>query len=145
MPSATRRNSRRLPPERRRVVLDEDINWKLLYELQRRGRPDATAVSRLGIDGKVDGALFRALAQGDYEPFVLVTYDNKMLHVHATEIKHHRITIAVVSERAFKLSRRPSSEEMAYIRDVVHRWLHRIERHPAATRRVYTPVSSRSV
>ena len=142
MPLAMRRNSRSLPPERRRVVLDEDINWKLVYELQRRGRSDATALSRLGIDGKVDGALFKALAQGDYEPFVLVTWDNKMLEVHSAEIEHHRTTIAVVDEAAFKRSGRPESEQEPYIRDVVHRWLHRIEILPAGSTRTYSPSGS---
>jgi hypothetical protein len=132
-----------LSPERRRVVLDEDINWKLSQELVRRGRPDATAVSRLAIDGKPDGALFKALAHGGYEPFVLVTYDNKMLEVHAAEIEHHGTTIAVVDERAFKASGGAGRAQEPYIRDVVHRWLHRIEMLAAGTLRIYSPSGSR--
>jgi predicted nuclease of predicted toxin-antitoxin system len=132
------------PPERRRIVLDEDINWKLAQELIRRGRPDATAVRLLGLNEKKDAALFKALAQGDYEPFVLVTYDNKMPVIHAAEIAHHGTTIAVVGEDAFKASRRPASEQEAYIRDVVHRWLHRIEQQAAGMARIYSPHGSRS-
>jgi hypothetical protein len=130
------------PPERRRVVLDEDINWKLKGELHRRGRPDATAVISEEIDGSKDGALFKALAQ-DYEPFVLVTWDNKMLHVHAPEVAHHGTTIAVVDERWFKRSGRPASEQEPYIRDVVHRWLHRIELLPAGERLFFSPRGTR--
>ena len=132
-----------MPPERRRVVLDEDINWKLKYELHKRGRPDATAVASEGIDGSKDGALFKALAQGNYEPFVLVTWDNKMLDVHAPEIAHHRTTIAVVDERWFKRSGRPSDEQEPYIRDVVHRWLHRIEFLASGERRIFSTRGTR--
>lgn len=132
-----------MPPELRRVVLDEDINWKLSRELQGRGRPNATAVASLGIDGKVDGALIKTLAQGDYEPFVLVTFDNKMLKAHSAEIAHHGATIAVVDERWFDKSGRPDSEKEPYIRDVVHRWLHQIELLPAGERRFYSPTGWR--
>jgi hypothetical protein len=132
-----------LPPERRRVVLDEDINWNLARQLQGRGRPDATALKMLGIDGKVDGALIKTLAQGEYEPFVLVTYDNKMLEVHATEIEHHGTTVAVIDLGAFRRTGRPDSEQEPYIRDVVHRWLHRIEMMPPRTRRYHSPTGSR--
>jgi hypothetical protein len=132
-----------LSPERRRVVLDEDINWKLSQELVRRGRPDATSVSQLKIDGKPDGALFKALAQSDYEPFVLVTYDNKMLENHSAEVAHHGTTIAVVDEGTFKASGRSESETEAYIRDVVHRWLHRIEMLGAGTARIFSTNGSR--
>jgi predicted nuclease of predicted toxin-antitoxin system len=131
------------PPERRRIVLDEDINWKLAQELIRRGRPDATAVRLIGLNEKKDAALFKAMAQGNYEPFVLVTYDNKMLAAHAAEITHHGTTIAAVDEDAFKASGQPAREQEAYIRDVVHRWLHRIEKQAAGTARLYSSRGSR--
>ncbi len=106
-----------------------------MYELQRRGRTDATALVPEKIDGKKDGALFKALAK-DYEPCVLVTYDNKMLHVHRAEIEHHGNTIAVVNEAAFIASGGTNVE--AYIRDVVHRWLHRMEAQRPSTYRIYS-------
>jgi len=127
-----------LPPERRRVVLDEDIKWKLMYELQGRGRADATSLKALGIDKKVDGALIKRVTDGTYDPFVLVTYDNKMATVHAAEIAHHKPTLAIVDEASFKRSGRPEGETEAYIRDVVHRWLHRIEIMRAADIRHYS-------
>lgn len=130
------------PPERRRIVLDEDINWKLRDELRRRGRHDATAVVPEGIDGSKDGALFKALA-GDFEPCVLVTWDNKMSVVHAKELAHHGITLAVIDERWFKRSGRPPSAQEPYIRDTVHRWLHRIELLHASEQRVFSPRGSR--
>ena len=106
-----------------------------MYELQRRGRTDATAVYCEKIDGKKDGALFKALA-AKFEPCVLVTFDNKMRNVHKTELAHHETTLAVVSEAAFRASDVEDAE--TFIRDVVHRWLHRIERQPAATARRYS-------
>jgi len=143
MLSATRRTWRGLPsPELRRVVLDEDICWKLMGELQRRGRADATGVVPAGLDGLKDGQLFKALAQ-DFEPCVLVTWDNKMPVSHAAEITHHGTTVAVVDERWFKHSGRPESEREPYIRDVVHRWLHRMEVQPAGDVRIYSPARAR--
>jgi hypothetical protein len=130
------------PPEIRRVVLDEDICWKLMGELQRRGRADATAVMPLGLDGLKDGQLFKALAQ-DFEPCVLVTWDNKMPVAHAAEIAHHGTTVAVVDERWFKRSGRPLDEREQYIRDIVHRWLHRIEVQSAGELRIYSPIRPR--
>jgi hypothetical protein len=129
-PSATRRTSRRPPPDRRRIVLDEDINWRLSYDLRRRGRPDATALHLEGLNESKDGALLKKL--GAYEPCVLVTWDNKMEFVHAAELKHHGITVAVVDRRPFQRGEWADTEE-AYVRDVVHRRLHRIELQVART------------
>jgi hypothetical protein len=124
-----------LPPERRRVVLDEDINWKLAAELKRRGRTDATAIYLEKIDGKKDGALLKVLAS-DYEPCVLVTWDNNLPMVHAAEIAHHRNTVAVVNRAVYEATW--TGDEESYVRDVVHRWLHRIEIQPRGTARRYS-------
>jgi hypothetical protein len=118
------------------VILDEDINWKLAAELKRRGRPDATALQPEKIDGTKDGALLKVLATS-YEPCVLVTWDNKMTQVHAAEIAHHGSTIAVVN-RSYYAAHNAGNEE-AYVRDVIHRWLHRIELQPVGTARRYSP------
>jgi hypothetical protein len=130
-----RRNSLGLPPERRRVVLDEDINWKLAAELKRRGRLDATAIYIEKIDGKKDGALLKTLAAG-YEPCVLVTWDNKLSKVHSAEIAHHGNTIAVVDRAVYEA--KWTGDEESYVRDVVHRWLHRMEIQPRGTARRYS-------
>ncbi|HEX5309399.1 MAG TPA: hypothetical protein VFW38_10015 [Solirubrobacteraceae bacterium] len=131
-------------PERRRFVLDEDINWQLSQELQRRGRPDATGVVPQRIHGLKDGALFKALAR-DYEPYVLVTWDNKMPVVHAAALSHHGVPLAVLDERWLKRSGRPGSQQEPYIRDVIHRWLHRIELLSPGERRFFSPHGSRPV
>jgi hypothetical protein len=105
-------------PERRRLVLDEDINWKLSAELQRRGRADATGVVPENLAGTKDAALFKALAAR--EPFVLVTWDNKMFSAHAAELNHHGTTVAMVDERWFKRQGLSAAAQEPYIRDVVH-------------------------
>ena len=118
------------------------MNWRLGVELRKRGR-DATAVAgEDGLGGLKDGALFKALAC-DFEPCVLVTWDNKMPVVHAKELADHGITLAVIDERWFKRSGRPPTDQLSYIHDVVHRWLHRIELLRAGDQRVFSPSGSR--
>lgn len=128
--SGTRTISLRPPPERRRIVLDEGISWRLMYELRRRGRPEATALRHEGMDGLKDGAVLKTLRS--LEPCVLVTWDNRMEHVHRTELEHHGVTLAVVDRRPFKRGTWMADEE-AYVRDVVHRRLHRIESQTGKT------------
>jgi hypothetical protein len=119
-----------LSPERRRLVLDADINWKLAHELRKRGRADATALRLEGMDHLKDGALLKALAE-DFEPFVLVTWDNKMQYAHRAELAHFGSTLAVVNRRG--LAAWGGTEE-SYVRNAVHRWLHLIEfQNPATT------------
>lgn len=131
-----------MPSDLRRVVLDEDISWKLAQQLHGRGRPNATGVIPEKLKELKDGALLRRLAL-DYEPCVLVTWDNKMPVAHRADLDHHGTTLAVVDEAWFKRSGSPDSEKQRYIRDVVHRWLHRIEALPAGERRFFSPVGSR--
>lgn len=128
--SGTRRISLQPPPERRRIVLDEDINWRLMYELRRRGRSETTALRQEGIDGSKDGAVLKQLKP--LEPCVLVTWDSKMEYVHAAELEHHGVTLAVVDRGPLKRGIWVADEE-AYVRDVVHRRLHRIELQAART------------
>ena len=116
------------------MVLDADLNWKLAHELRKRGRGDATALKLEGIDGLKDGAVLKALA-AKFEPCVLVTWDNKMRHAHAAEIRHFGSTIAVVNRGG--LEGWLGSEE-TYVRNAVHRWLHRIEMQEAGTTILYT-------
>jgi len=122
------------PPERRRVVLDQGINWKLAHELRKRGRVDATALYLEELEDLKDGAVLKALAT-DFEPCVLVTWDNKMPKAHAAELAHFKSTVAVVNRAGH--AKWEGSQE-AYVRNVVHRWLHRIELQPTATVRIYS-------
>jgi hypothetical protein len=75
---------------------------------------------------------------------VLITWDNKMFSAHAAELDHHGTTVAMVDERWFKRQGLPKGEQEPYIRDVVHHWLRRMERLPAGSRRIYSPVGSRA-
>jgi hypothetical protein len=109
--------------QRKRIVIDADINWRLARELQRRARTDATALRDIGLDELKDGAVLKALAV-DYEPCVFVTWDNKMPKAHAEELRHHRSTLAVVNRAG--LASWVGTED-SYIRDVIHRWVHRME------------------
>jgi len=118
------------------------MTWKLAQQLHGRGRLDATAVIPEGLQGLLDGPLIRKLA-ADYEPCVLVTWDNKMPLVHRAVLDRCRTTLAVVDEAWFKRNKLPDREQQRYIRDVVHRWLHRIEVLSRGERRYYSPVSSR--
>jgi hypothetical protein len=96
----------------------------------------------MGLNKPKDGALLKALAAG-WEPLVLVTWDNKMPVAHRAELDHHQITLAVVDERWFKRKKLPENEQERYIRDVVHRWLHRIELLGPAERRYFSSAGSR--
>jgi hypothetical protein len=131
-----------LSPELRRVVLDEDIGWKLMQQLRGRGRADATAVIPEGLRELKDGALVKRLAH-DYEPFVLVTWDNKMPVAHREALEHHGTTLAVVDQAWFRRNAQSDSEQQRYIHDVVHRWLHRIETLAPGERRFYSPTGTR--
>jgi hypothetical protein len=142
MQSATRPTWRSLQPERRRVVLDEDIGWKLATQLFSRGRDNATSVYQEKLRESKDGALFKTLA-AHYEPFVLVTWDNKMPVAHAADLNHHGTTLAIVDERWFKRKGLPDGEKKHYIHDVVHRWLHRIEVMPSGERLFFSPQGTR--
>jgi hypothetical protein len=108
---------------RRRIVLDADINWKLAHELRSRGRTDATALRIEGIDSLKDGAVLKTLA-AEYDPCIFVTWDNKMFKAHAAELRHHGSTLAVVSRAGFL---NWTGTEESYVRDVIHRWVHRME------------------
>ena len=121
-------------PERRRLILDADVNWKLAHEVRKRGRLDATALRLEGLDELKDGALLKALA-ADFEPFVLATWDNKMRHAHAAELEHFGSTLAVVNRA--RLGVWPGTEE-SYVRNAIHRWLHRIEFQESNTTVLYS-------
>lgn len=133
-PLDTRQISQRSQPEPRRLVIDEDISFKLAHELRKRSRA-ATAPRIEQMDGLKDGALFKALR--DFEPYVLVTWDNKMPFRHCRELEAHGTTLAVVNRDAFYRATR-YRDESEYIRDVVHRWAHVIEAQPANTVRRFS-------
>lgn len=121
-PWVTRRMSRPLSPDPpRRLVLDEDMNWKLAGELRRRGFRDATSNKELDLLGKKDGQVIKALAE-THEPCVLVAWDNKLMRGHASELEHFGLTLAVVD----KYAARGGLTDEEFYRDVIHRWAHRM-------------------
>jgi predicted nuclease of predicted toxin-antitoxin system len=120
--------------QRRRIVIDADISWKLARELRRRARADATALREIGLDELKDGAVLKALA-ANFEPCVLVTFDNKMPKAHAKELRHHGSTLAVVNRAGLAAW---DGTEDSYIRDVVHRWAHRMELQEGPSVALYT-------
>jgi len=109
------------PHEPRRLVLDEDINWKLAKELRCRGLRKSSSNKELELLGKKDGALIKALAE-EHEPCVLVAWDNKMHLSHAQTLDHFGLTLAVVDKHA----KRGELTEEEYYREVIHRWAHRM-------------------
>jgi hypothetical protein len=54
-------------------------------------------------------------------PYVLVTYDNKMLSEHADDLRRHRTTLAVIDKD--KLAASGLTQEQ-YWREVIHRHAH---------------------
>lgn len=110
-----------MPHEPRRLVLDEDINWKLAKELRCRGLREASSNKELKLLGKKDGELIKALAEG-HEPCVLIAWDNKMHLSHAETLAHFGLTLAVIDKKAD----RGDLTEEEYYREVIHRWAHRM-------------------
>jgi hypothetical protein len=129
-----------LPPELRRLVLDEDMNWKLSKELRRRGLRDATSNNGLGLLEKKDGALIKVLAE-NHEPCVLVAWDNKMHKSHAAELQHFSLTLAIVDKDAD----RGDLTDEEYYREVIHRWAHRIVRQEQGSVVKYSRARSRRI
>ena len=61
-----------------RLVMDEDVNWKIAPELTARGY-DATSSTQLGLAGRrVKDPVWLYILTRQGVPCVLVTYDNGM-------------------------------------------------------------------
>lgn len=116
------------------------MNWKLSKELRRRGLRDATSNSGLGLLEKKDGALIKALSE-QYEPCVLVAWDNKMHLSHAAELEHFGLTLAVIDKNAD----RGGLTDEEYYREVIHRWAHRIVRQDGGSVVRYSRVRSKRI
>jgi hypothetical protein len=125
------------PHEPRRLVLDEDINWKLAKELRRRGLRKTSSNKELGLLEKQDGQLIKALAE-EHEPCVLVAWDNKMHLSHAHTLDHFDMTLAVID----KYAKRGDLTEEEYYREVIHRWAHRMVFQKPGTVVKYSPARS---
>jgi hypothetical protein len=110
------------------------MNWKVAKELRYRGMRNASSNKELGLLGKKDGALIKALAE-EHEPCILVAWDNKMHLSHAQALDHFKMTLAVVDQRA----KRGGLSEEEYYREVIHRWAHRMVVQVPGTVVKYSP------
>jgi hypothetical protein len=118
-----------------RLVIDEDLNWKIAPELCARGYLDSTSAYQWGIAGrKVADPVWLYIIARSGIPSVLVTFDNKMPVVHTAAINRRGSTLAIIDSKA---DRRALTRE-EYTREVTHRWAHRIANQPVGTRYKYT-------
>lgn len=105
-----------------RLVLDEDVNWKIAPELTARGY-DATSSEQMGLAGRrVKDPVWLYILTRQSAPCVLITFDNKMPTRHRLDLLKRNSTLAVIDSKA---DRKGLTRE-EYTRDVIHRWAHRI-------------------
>jgi len=125
-----------------RLVLDEDLSWKISPELQARGYADTTSAWEWGIAGrKVKDPLWLYIIAREGTPSVLVTFDNKMTAVHRAAIQRRNSTLAVIDSKA---DRRMLTRE-EYTREVAHKWAHRMAAQSPGSRYKYTLRGRRAI
>ena len=118
-----------------RLVIDEDLNWKIGIELRARGYLETTSASEWGIAGrKVKDPLWLYIIERTGVPSVLVTFDNKMPRVHRSAIIRRGSTLAIIDSKA---DRKGLTRE-EYTREVIHKRVHMICSQPKGSRYVYT-------
>ena len=90
----------------------------------RRGYRDATSNEQLGTDGLKDVPWLLWLRDnfGD-QPYVLVTYDNKMANEHAATLSKCGTTLAVIDSKTRGDADGLTEDE--YTSEVIHRHAHR--------------------
>lgn len=113
-----------------RLVMDEDVNWKIAPELTARGY-DATSSEQMGLAGRrVKDPVWLYILTRQTEACVLVTYDNDMPRRHKADLIKRVSTLAVIDSKADK---RGLTREQ-YTREVVHRWAHRMANQAPGSR-----------
>ncbi|MGH3071493.1 MAG: hypothetical protein ACRDNB_04375 [Gaiellaceae bacterium] len=118
-----------------RLVIDEDLNWKIAIELRARGYLDTTSAEEWGVAGRsVKDPLWLYIIERSNVPSVLVTFDNKMPRVHKDAILKQHSTLAVIDSKA---DRQGLTRE-EYTREVIHRRAHGMRTQPKGTRYKYT-------
>jgi hypothetical protein len=116
-----------------RLVLDEDVNWKIAPELTARGY-DVTSSEQLGLARRrVKDPVWLYILTRQGTPCVLVTFDNRMPVRHRADLLKRNSTLAVVDSKAA----RGGLTREQYTREVVHRWAHRMATQSPGARYKY--------
>ena len=113
------------------LVVDEDLNKRLVGELRHRGRK-TSGVRDLGLRGSDDQPLLRKIHSLFPDP-VLITGDDHMPDDHAQLIEELGATIATIAPCAPQ-----DPKEDQYEREIVHRWAHVMHTQPKGTRERYS-------
>jgi hypothetical protein len=117
-----------------RLIIDEDLSWRIAPELRARGYRDATSAHEWGTAGRrVKDPLWLYIIARSGIPSVLVTFDNKMPLVHRAAILKRQSTLAVIDSQGNHGGR--TREE--YKREVTHKWAHRMATQPPGSRYRY--------
>ena len=112
-----------------RLVLDEDVNWKIAPELTARGY-EASSSEQMGLAGRrVKDPVWLYILSRQAVPCVLVSFDNKMATRHKNDLIKRQSTVAWVDS---KFPRGNRTREQ-YTREVIHRWAHRMESQAPGT------------
>ncbi|MBU1226419.1 MAG: DUF5615 family PIN-like protein [Actinobacteria bacterium] len=126
-------------PAKRLLVIDENLNPRLATELNKRGFV-ARRVRYFGLSGEKDHELLPALKeQLAGSDWMLITADDRMPHTHGPLLDELGITVATIDPRV------PDGRLLEeWRRDVVHRWVHKMEEQAQGTIRRYSERAHRS-
>jgi hypothetical protein len=117
-----------------RLIIDEDLSWRIAPELRARGYRDATSAHEWGTAGRhVKDPLWLYIIARAGIPSVLVTFDNKMPLVHGDAILRRQSTLAVIDSQGEHGGR--TREE--YKREVAHKWAHKMAMQAPGSRYKY--------
>ncbi len=127
-------------PSNRLVVIDADLQPRLAGELRKRGRA-ARSLQELGWKQLEDPKLLEQVF-GEYPDAVLVTGDDSLPQDHAEKVEKVRATVATIEPYDLHIGAveprdDETSEEEAYEREIVHRWVQVIQGQPPRSIRRY--------
>jgi hypothetical protein len=113
-----------------RLVLDEDVNWKIALELTARGYDASSSEQMRLARRRVKDPVWLYILTRQTVAWVLVTFDDAMPMRHRTELLRRGSTLAVIDSKADRKGR--TREE--YTREVIHRWAHRMVTQAGSSR-----------
>jgi hypothetical protein len=112
-----------------RLVLDEDVNWKIAPELTARGY-DASSSEQMGLARRrVKDPVWLYILTRQSVPCVLVSFDNKMPTRHRADLIKRQSTVAYIDSK----SPRAGLTREQYTREVIHKWAHQIAKQAPGT------------